>query len=352
MAKTLKDVAKLAKVGISTASYVVNGTGLSKVSPKTQQTILRAAAKLDYRPNLMARGLRTRKSNSLGIIFRTNADRYHGELVGDMQTYISQLGYTGIFAFNHCGSIGMKEVCRTILGHHVDGVITCAYRPEWFPAELPVLHFANTSAVSPDVDAVTIDYTHAVHAAMDHFAGHGHGKIGYVGSFGDDRFRVYRSYLEQHALPFRAEWIFEGWGTSATGEAGAQRILAAKERPTAIMAFNDTVAISVINAAHRLGLSVPGDLSVIGFDNIEEAAYEFPRLTTCDTRISDTSHLLIDTLLARMKNPRAKVRVLTVRPELLVRESCAPPRGGTAGVGGKRTTAAGPRRRSRERHPE
>ncbi len=323
MAVTMRDIARAAQVDPSVVSAVLNGSKSIRVSEKKRELVLSLVKKMNYRPNITARSLITRKSFSVGLLFFSTRDRFYAEMMGELQTQLMHRGYVGIYAFWNDDS-EIDKAYSTVLSRGVDGIITCHNDPTLIPKDTPTVIFGG---YQPDFDCVQVDYQAAIRQSLAYLTGLGHRKIGFLSaSAGSQRYEFYRLLLGEFGLAFNPDWVGEGSGFFSDAYEAAIRLLKREDRPTALIVKNDTAAIAAINAAGALGISVPDDLSILGFDNIEEAEYSRPPLTTNGNSIKSVVTLLINTLFERMEEPEAPPRARMMEAELIIRQSCAPPK--------------------------
>lgn len=338
---TIKDVARQAGVSVTTASIVLNGRPTAiPVGEETRRRVLAAGTALAYRPNLFARGLRTGRSHTLGLMVTTIADPFTGEAAQAMDLVARERGYRTILMLS---GMGLSTAGQPDSGEHagfrfVDGMLLIGfqlvgYAP--FPG-VEARHRGLVTAIANNPDlpsfAVDVDALAGVHIALRHLRDLGHRRFGMLYDprhlVMRDRRAAFDAFLRDAALPTNP-------GASEATEAGyyeggriaADRLLALPRPPTAILGANDQMAIGAIHAAWRRGLSVPRDLSVVGFDDIPVARYLAPALTTVRQPIAEmgrrTTATLIDLLDGCQGSPR--ITDLLLQPELIIRDSTAPP---------------------------
>lgn len=339
---TIKDVARTAGVSVTTASVVLNGRPTAiPVSDKTRRRVLAASAGMDYRPNPFARSLRTGRSRTLGLLVTTIADPFTGEVTQSMDQAARERGYRTLLMLT---GLGLSTVGQPASGAHpgqgfVDGALLVGfqlvgYAP--FPG-VAARHRGMITAIAndPDLPSFTMDMDarHGVHAALRHLCELGHRRLAMIYDARHlamhTRRAAFDEFIRDTGLPALPGAI--GAAESGYYEDGAvstERLLALPEPPTAIFAANDQLAIGALHAAWRRGLRVPNDLSIVGFDDIPMARYLTPPLTTMRQPMEEmgrrTTNALID-LLEGHAAP-SPVADLVLRPELIIRDSTAPPR--------------------------
>lgn len=290
---TSRDVARLAGVSHTAVSFVFNGRAEGNLSPATQERIRRAAEQLDYRPNAVARGLRRSRTAVIGLVTDEIASSpFAGQLLrGAMET---AWGRKHLLLTVDSGGDPDKEdaAVAELLDRRVDGIIYAAMslRRVRVPAGL-----RRTTAVLanclPDDDSIAAVIPHeraGGRSAARLLLDAGHHRIAMVGGLDDiataERLRGFRDALRAVGHTVAKEWIVRTGGEISAGYEGAMRLLATaspERRPTGIICYNDRVAAGVLHAAARLGVVVPDDLSVVGYDDQEHmAAFLAPPLST------------------------------------------------------------------------
>ena len=323
MAVTMRDVARAAQVDPSVVSAVLNGSRSIRVSQAKRERILGLVSEMKYRPNLTARGLITRKTFAIGVLAYSTRDRFYAAMMSELQQRLLARGYAGIYGFWNQAS-EVEKAYDTVLTRGVDGIITTHDDPPLHSGEIPTVIFGG---VRDGYDSVLYDYEDAMCRTLRYLRDLGHRKIGLLGmSPQDPRCPVFRRILAEAGLEVRPEWLVPCPGFLADAFPAAVKLLDQPDCPTAIIAKNDMAALAVVNAAARAGLSVPRDLSVVGFDNIEEGQYCFPAITTNGDNLAQLVEELIETLFHRMAHPDSPPTVRFRKLNLLIRESCAPPR--------------------------
>ena len=321
MAVTMRDIARVAQVDPSVISAVLNGSKSIRVSAEKRRQVLNLVKKMNYRPNLTARSLITRKSFAIGVLAYSTRDRFYAAMMAELQQQLLSRGYAGIYAFWNDDS-EVEKAYDTILTRGVDGIITTHDNPALFPRKIPTVIYGMQQE---DYDCVLLDYETAIRNSLGYLLRLGHRKIGcLVIQPHDPRYPVFIRAMAEAGLEVRPEWMAECSGFLADAYQAAMNLLSRPDKPTALIAKNDMAALAVLNAAARTGISVPAELSVIGFDNIEEGRYSFPAVTTNGGDIRQLVEKLLETLFHRMAHPDAPTQVSLMKVELSVRESCAP----------------------------
>jgi LacI family transcriptional regulator len=283
---TIKDVAKLSGVAVSTASYALNNS--TKVSEETRQKVLAAAKQLNYQKNGLASDLKRTSTNTIALILSDLSGPYYSELIKGVQDVASTNGYDLIA----CSSIGgaQSTAVKFLREKRVDGVIILAHNiddetilessREGFP--IVVL---DRNVQSEHVVQIEVDNEHGAFMATEHLIEKGSREIAYVsGPYNSHdnelRFKGYRAALLKHGIEYRPKWKVSGGFTREGGYQATKMIIAQKDVPQAIFYANDEMAIGGIQALNEKKISVPDDISIIGFDDIQLSEYVSPPLTT------------------------------------------------------------------------
>lgn len=331
MAATTKDIAAMTGFSLSTVTKVVRGRSRQyHINPETERRIMAAAAELNYRPNLAARSLITRKTQTVGLLFYSLADRSHAYRINEIQSYLRQLGYAGLVANWPQGETEFAEACDTLLDRGVDGIICCHYDVSLFSGRTPVVLLSHANE---NFDSIHYNYTGIMTQARDYLHGLGHRRIGFAGPRLNER--SCQAFREVFGTDDELLYTAVGPGGSLAslqstdqffrlGPAAAEYFLGLERRPSAIVCNNDSTAMHLISAAMSHGWRVPEELSVIGMGNLPESALFYPALTTFDSQIVATARRLVDILFERMDDPDLPVRDIVMEWPLVVRSSCAP----------------------------
>ncbi|PXA85937.1 alanine racemase [Nostoc sp. 3335mG] len=308
---TITDVADAAGVSIKTVSRVFNDE--PNVRPLTRERVLKAAADLDYHPNVAARSLAGRRSFLIGLAYENPSPNYVVDLQsGALERLHGERYRLLVLPFDDAAAASgkMQAIARA---SGLDGMVLApplcddpATVAELEACGLPYSRIAPSSGGSQAPD-VAMDDRAATRALIDHLVELGHKRIAIVR--GDPthasaaaRYEGYCAGLEAHGLSIVPEFEVPGAYTFASGYEAGKALLALAERPTAIFASNDDMAAGVMNAAQEAGLTIPGDLSVAGFDDSNIASVVWPRLTTIHQPIRDMAREATGALLALIEH--------------------------------------------------
>lgn len=288
----IKDVAELAAVSVTTVSHVLNDTPHTRVAPETRARVREAAKTLGYGPNRMARALRTNRSGLIGLLSEEIATTPHaGRIILGAQVAAREHDLTLVIINTERGSgDAHKDDVQTLIDRQVDAILyaTMYHRQVHLPPNLrrvpAVLIDATDRAGS--LPAVVPDEKGGAIAAVTHLIEAGHTRIGFLNNDDDvpathDRLLGFRESLTTHGIAVDESLILQSPSETLPGYGLAREILARPDRPTALFCYNDRMAMGAYRAASELGLDIPYDLSIVGFDNQELiAANLFPALTT------------------------------------------------------------------------
>ena len=335
---TIQDVARAAGVSTSTVSHVLNET--RPVNQETRQRVLKAMKALDYRPNRLARSLRNRRTNTLGVLLPNSANPFFAQILLGIEAACFEHDYNFILGNANDDSKREMAYLDVLVSKQVDGILlvsTGAYRKALdllAPRGVPVVMVDRSPAQIYDgwqIDAVYTDNEDGGRMATEYLIGLGHRRIACVGgpvllTSGAGRVIGYRRALEHARFPVDETLILEGDFEHEGGYRAGKALLALPEPPTAIFACNDLMAVGVLYAAFEAGVRVPEDLSVIGFDDIPLASYTVPRLTTVAQQATMLGRAGVDLMLARLKDRARPTQQRCLPVSLTGRASCAPPR--------------------------
>jgi DNA-binding LacI/PurR family transcriptional regulator len=337
MPATIRDVAKLAGVGLGTVSRVLNNSPL--VSEKTRQRVLETIEELNYTPSPIARRLSTGKTQTIAVITPFFTRPAFVERLRGIESSLAESTYD-LIIYN-VETPERRDACFVDVprSERVDGVLIVALNPR--DSDIPQLQSADVPIVLVDANhpsltsfnRVTVDDVAGGRAATQHLIELGHRRIGFIGDLLDirfnftsspDRYLGYRQALDQAKIPFVPDYYALGKHGRYEAKRLTEEMLALPTPPTAIFAVSDTQAMGVIEAAQAAGISVPGELSIVGYDDIEIA--EFLGLTTIRQLLYESGERGIQLLLRTLTDPEVEPRSEIMPTELIVRTTAAPPR--------------------------
>jgi LacI family transcriptional regulator len=339
---TQRDVAHLAGVSRATVSYVLNGQvdGKVAISPETRARVQQAIDELGYEPDAGAQALRSGSTKTIGLIIPDLRNPHFWENADGVEQAARAAGYRMLLSSMDLNTQYGEDVFRDLSGRRIDALIVMGAIVDQSPEAqeilsrslqrgLPIVELSDRPQQDLRVDCVLADYRAATTEAMAHLLGLGHRRIGLVFGapveLGADRLAPYRTSLEVAGLPVSPELIVDCGPTIEDGYQAALQLLSLPERPTAILTINDLLAIGVLRAAGDLGLRVPMDFSLVGFDDIPEAKYLVPRLTTASKDAVRLGREAVRLALLRLQDPALPRQVVAIPTNFMIRESTAPP---------------------------
>jgi LacI family transcriptional regulator len=327
-AVTIQDVAKRAGVSVSTVSRVLNGK--VDVASSTQERILAVINKLGYTSNLAARSMRSHRKNLIGLVVPDIGFPYSIEIMKGVNRAIAEskfdlLVYT-TGDIHKDGTASHEQHYVSLLNNSVtDGVIIVASAAAEFITDSPIVA-VDPHIINPNYPSVQgTNYQGAVEA-MNYLIGLGHRRIGFIsgrpeiGSAGR-RLQGYQDALTNAGIELDEKLVADGDFTQKTGRKCTRELLALSNPPTAIFAANDQSAIGVFEAAEELGVHIPGDLSVVGFDNISEAKYL--GLTTINQFLEEMGFVAVQMLIKLIGGASLELEVHKMQTKLIERSSCS-----------------------------
>ncbi len=328
---TIHDVARRAKVSKSLVSMVTRGE--DGVSEEKREAILKAIAELDYRPNVMARSLVQRRTRILGVMISDLRNPFFGAVVSGIQARAAELGYRVLFNTGDRRPELEEQAIESLIELPVDGLVLASPRVgDAFIASasraVPVV-VLNRQTSDDDSDSVTNDNTTGARLAVEHCVSFGHRDIAMI-TGGDSvaarvRLDGYLSAMREFDLSEHV-MVAEGAHTEEGGYRGAQELLKRRPLPTAIFASNDLCAIGAMNALEEAGLTIPHDISLVGYDNTSIAALRHIALTSIDQPGSVMGRSAVDRLSERINGERINPSHEVIEPSLVVRSTTGPPR--------------------------
>ena len=330
---TAYDVAARAGVSVGTVSRFLTGNGY--VGEATRSKIAESIRDLGYIPSRAAASLTTKNTGLLGFVVADLRNPFTAEIASSLSHHAREHGYGLVLADSMNDAANSLRSLQLMRAHGVEGLIVT-------PPESPELNesLVATARVLPVVgiglrtspqvtDLVTSDTRSGAAEAVQHLLNLGHRRIAYVGSavMASGRYQGYVESLEAAGIALDSELVVVGRLDRAAGFAALTRLLEVRDRPTAVVCANDAVALGVLQAAHELHLDAPGQLSVVGYDDVDLAAHSIPPLTTVAQPMADMGQAAVDLLMKRLRGnerDRAPQEVM-LTGALVVRGSTAIP---------------------------
>lgn len=333
---TQADVAKLADVSQATVSYVVNNNLNVKIPDETRQRILDAMNELDYVPNGLARGLRSGQTKTIGLVVPDNSNPFFAEVAREIENLGFENGFSVILCNSDYDIAKESAYVDVLLAKQVDGVIFCSSgrtgdaHQKLLISQTPLVTFDHDIA-GAQTRSVMIDYSFGGQLATNHLLDLGHRRIACItgpsqSSSNTDRLAGYTQTLKNAGIPFDPALIVAGDFRIGGGEAAMQQLLALAQPPSAVFAFNDLMAIGAIQAARKLGLHVPQNISIIGFDDIPLAQAIYPPLTTIAQPISEIAKVVMAIFIRQIQETSpppgdSEGNQVVLQPTLVIRDS-------------------------------
>ena len=332
---TIQDVARKAGVSISTVSRALNGR--NDVAEETIEKVQSVVKELGYASSLAARGMRSHRTNLIGLILHDVASSYSQEIMRGVNRVIANLDKDLIVYTS--GKLDRENVAQheryyvaLLNGSITDGAIMVTPTATQFPTYAPLV-IIDPNNETPDYPAIIATNQEGALAAMNYLTGLGHRRIGHIAGemklvSANQRLQGYKDGLASAGIPLNEDLIDIGDYTTETAVVCARKLLLLPDRPTAIFAANDMSAIGVYQAAKEFGLQIPRDLSVMGFDNLREAATLNPPLTTIDQSIENMGATATEMIAKLVKgeslptNPE-EGHLYKIPTRLVIRDSCA-----------------------------
>jgi LacI family transcriptional regulator len=315
----------------ATVSVVLNNVPGRSIPQETRERVRAAARKFNYQPSLLARSLRKRRTFTVGVLVPELSDGYHTLVMSGIGDHLMREGYFYFSAHHRHKPDLVDEYPRLLMGRGAEGIIAIdtALLHE---LPLPVVAVAGHKKI-PGVTNVVLDHHRAAELSLRHLYELGHRHLAFMrgqpfSSDSDDRWRSIVAVAKELGLEIHPELTIQLEKDLTSPELGypvVQQLLQHRMRFTAIVSFNDIAAIGAIRALRDANLRVPEDVSVIGFDDINVAAYHTPRLTTIRQPLHDMGETAARILLQRLQGFKNYPEEFAVPPELIIRETTAPP---------------------------
>jgi LacI family transcriptional regulator len=332
---TITDVARLAGVSVTTVSHVINGTRF--VSDELRARVVAAMEELRYRPNYMARSLRSGETKIIGLVVPDNSNPFFAEVARIIEDVGFENGYSVILC-NSDGDLKKEEAyINLLISKQVDGVIFIASGDKQDLVEELISNgiqviIADRNIPQSVADVVLVNNEQGGYEATRYLVALGHKRIGCISGPSElspsaDRVKGYKRALKEAGVPVRDELIVAGDLRYQGGEIAMQNLLNLPNRPTAVFASNDMMALGAMRAVRQAGLQIPNDISLVGFDDITLAAALSPALTTVSQPVNELAQLTVQRLIDRIQNSEQnyKPEQYILETKLIVRDSCSPP---------------------------
>jgi LacI family transcriptional regulator len=330
---TLQVIAERLAVSTATVSLALRDSAV--VADSTRRKVQKVAREMGYIYNRSAASLRTARTNILAVAFHDVANPYFAEMLTAIDETVRSTGRTILLGTCNESIPRQENVLSSLREYRPDGIIVC---PVGGSTEDSLRNIAEAGTpivmVSREIEGLPADFVgaddrRATELAVEHLVGLGHRRIAYVGgsdatSNGRLRHSSFRECMARHGIPAVDISIWPGPGNRATGLEAAPRIMDGPDRPTAVVCFNDMVAFGFMHGLQKLGLRPGHDVSVVGCDDVGDAAMWVPSLTTIHNQHIEMGRLAAEMMVRRIAEPDLPLRRIVLEPRLVVRESTAP----------------------------
>ncbi len=348
---TQADVARLAGVSTATVSYVLNGLTADRVpiSEETRQRVLAAIEELGYEPDARAQALRSGHTNTIGLIIPDIRNPHFWQLADGVEQELRAANYHLLLSSADLSPEYGEDIFKELSRRRIDGLILMSAHvlesegaqktlTRLLKRRFPIVKIGE----HPTIDCVVSNYQAATREAMVYLLSLGHRRIGLIYGVrppwagpdtaelavefagGVDRLLAYQGCLVAAGLPVDPALIVTCGPTIEDGYQAALQLLELPQRPTALLVINDLLAIGALRAAGDLGLRVPADLSVVGYDDIPMAGYLTPRLTTSSKDMVRVGREAVKMLLDRIRDPDRPHQRIEIQARFIIRESTGP----------------------------
>ena len=331
MAVTIKDIAKLANVSITTVSRVINNKS-EGVSEETRNRILQLVKELGYQPNAIARGLVTKKTKTIGLIIPDISNPFFPDLARGVEDSAHIYGYN-VFLCNTDDNLEKEsEYINALKEKYVDGIIfTSSSIPkhehimELVKSGIPIV-IMDRRVDSEDIYGVFLDNYEGGYIATKHLIDLGHKKIGCITGplytkSAKERLEGYKKALVENGMDVDERLIFEGDYKINSGIIGTEKLLGNNENVTAIFACNDLMAYGAYKTIRSYGYKIPDDISIVGFDDIQLSQILEPQLTTIKQPAYDMGLTAARMLIKLVEGKKLKKKIINFKPQLIIRQS-------------------------------
>ncbi|TWF79760.1 LacI family transcriptional regulator [Pseudonocardia hierapolitana] len=328
---TSRDVARLAGVSQPTVSRALRDD--PKVSEATKQRVREAALALGYAPNAIGRALSVGRSTRVGLVVTDLENQFYAHVIAPMHHELERLGYELVLITESSES---APVAEHVTAHGLCGVVLATTTVESIvPVRLrdrgvPFVYFNRTSQ-SVQADSVTVDPENGVRELLRDAIGKGHRRIGAIfgprnTSTGEQRENTVRAVLDEHGLALAHRDVRHGPFDFRTGDEGLRELLDRADPPTLVLCGNDVVALGALNAAAELGVGVPDDVSIAGFDDLPTSRWALIRLSTVAYDLDEMSREAARLIVARVEQPDAPQAQPVYPTRYVARATIAAPR--------------------------
>jgi DNA-binding LacI/PurR family transcriptional regulator len=329
----LRDLAAYLGLSRSTISLVLNNSPVAQgLKPETRERVLKAATELGYKPNYFARMLNNKRSQVIGILSPDLGEGYNASILTAIERLLIDHNYLYFVSSHHWNNALIKQRLQVFAERGIEGLILINTPTEVAPT-LPSV-FIGSQADQYPLTSISLDNAHGIRLALEHLYALGHRKIAFLkghmhSSDTQPRWTACKETAHRLGLPIykehvvQLERIDDGLNPIREGYVAGERLLKSKRAFTALLAFNDLSAIGAMNAFRDAGKQVPEEISVVGFDDISAATLVRPSLTTVRQPLTQMGVMAATELLARIEDASREPHHISVKPELMIRQSSA-----------------------------
>lgn len=325
---TIYEVSKLAGVSLATVSRVMNNN--AKVSDKTRKKVVDAMNELGYKPNTIAQSLASSRTNSVGLLVSELHGPFYGIMMSGVESELRKAHKHVIIAAGHADADYEKESIEFLISKKCDALIlhveavSDEYLIELCKGELPVI-LLNRFIPQIKDRCIGVDNEHGGYLACKYLINQGHNKFAYIAGpswkrDSSDRLKGHIRALEEHNLTLNPALIFEGDFMESGGRMGMEYLLSKKQPFTAVVCANDEMASGAIQVARDHQISIPNEISLLGFDNISFTSYMYPKLSTVDNPVNAMGRMAVKWVLNHAYQQNHFIQNL-YKPELVIRDS-------------------------------
>ncbi len=333
---TIKDIAVESGFSLKTVSRVLNDEKYVKNS--TKEKILKIIDDLNFEPDYFAKNLKSKKTRTIGLILGDIENPYYSSLSKGVIDYLEMRDYTTMLCNTNYNSEICNRYINALASKEIDGIILSSLKvpdktiDKIISKNIPLVLIEVEYESFPDLDCINFDSYGAEVLAAEYLISLGHERIFYLVGPKildvDVRIKGFRDTLKKHKIIFDNSYFSEPLISFEDGYACVKKMIESKSGFTAIIAVNDFIALGVMKAVYDMGLEIPRDISLIGFDDIKYSSISRVPLTTVSEPDYELGRLSAERLIRKIENPKERIlpRKITIKPELIIRDSCKPNR--------------------------
>ncbi len=326
----LRDIARKAQVSEATVSRVINN--YPYVKEETRQRVLSVIEKNNFKPNQIARGMRIKKTHTIGLLIANITNPFYAEAATTVMNIADQYGYTVIICITNNDPQKQEEYIKILQQRKVDGflfgsvLLKDPYVKGLIKSGVPYVLFNRIFKNNDGINYVSLDNKLGLSLLVEHLVSLGHKRIAFIRgcqafSTSEERYQGYISTLNKLGLEYKPEFVIEGESNEEISYRVTKKLLDEKHGITAIIAANDLMALSALEAISRCNLRVPEDIALVGFHDIEIAKHQSIQLTTVGHNTFKMSEIATQSLIQLIEGNKNLVQVV-LKPQLLIRRTC------------------------------